>query len=128
MRLLRRLVPTFEVELSDDTHFQLQRLIDDEFVTEEQAFEELLSAGLEAYRTEPMDEGPEEGFSETGSGRTWPTRRRNTDSTPRPGPRRWCGPTSTAGSTSRTPKATPAACSTGSATPDRSVALGPPSP
>jgi len=58
-------VPTFEVELSDDTHFQLQRLIDDEFVTEEQAFEELLSAGLEAYRTEPMDEGPEEGFSET---------------------------------------------------------------
>ncbi|MFC6725686.1 hypothetical protein ACFQE1_15185 [Halobium palmae] len=58
-------MPTFEVELSDDTHFQLQRLIDDEFVTEEQAYEELITAGLEAYNVQPMEEGPEEGFSES---------------------------------------------------------------
>jgi hypothetical protein len=42
-------VPTVEVSLPQDVHAQFERLVDEEFVTEEEAVEELLSAGLDAY-------------------------------------------------------------------------------
>jgi hypothetical protein len=42
-------VPTVEVSLPQDVHAQFERLVDEEFVTEEAAVEELLSAGLDAY-------------------------------------------------------------------------------
>ncbi len=55
-------MPEIEVSLSDDTHFQLERMIEEEFVTEEQAIEELLTAGLEAYRHEPTIDEERTGF------------------------------------------------------------------
>ncbi|MFB6083851.1 MAG: hypothetical protein ABEJ94_06370 [Halorientalis sp.] len=42
-------MPTVEVSLPQDVHAQFERLVDEEFVTQEEAVEELLSAGLEAY-------------------------------------------------------------------------------
>jgi hypothetical protein len=59
-----RLVPQIEVSLSEDTHFQFQRMVDEEFVTEEQAIEELLTAGLEAYQNGPAEEETREGYSQ----------------------------------------------------------------
>jgi hypothetical protein len=59
-------MPKIEVSLSDDVHFQFERMVDEEFVTEEQAVEELLTAGLEAYNATsgPVDDrsGFEEGI------------------------------------------------------------------
>ncbi|WP_336002447.1 DUF7120 family protein [Halorientalis halophila] len=42
-------MPTVEVSLPQDVHAQFERVVDEEFVTEEEAVEELLSAGLDAY-------------------------------------------------------------------------------
>ncbi len=42
-------MPTVEVSLPQDVHAQFERLVDEEFVTEEEAVKELLSAGLDAY-------------------------------------------------------------------------------
>lgn len=44
-------MPKVEVSLPEDVHFQFERMVDEQFVTQEQAVEELLSAGLEAYST-----------------------------------------------------------------------------
>lgn len=49
-------MPRIEVSLSDDVHFQFERMVDEEFVNEDQAVEELLSAGLEAYNVAPEAE------------------------------------------------------------------------
>jgi metal-responsive CopG/Arc/MetJ family transcriptional regulator len=42
-------VPTVEVSLPQDVYAQFERMVDEQFVTEEEAVEELLSAGLDAY-------------------------------------------------------------------------------
>jgi hypothetical protein len=49
-------VPTVEVSLPQDVHAQFERLVDEEFVTEEEAVEELLSAGLDAYTRDTGDD------------------------------------------------------------------------
>ncbi|WP_092662852.1 DUF7120 family protein [Halorientalis persicus] len=53
-------MPTVEVSLPQDVHAQFERLVDEEFVTEEEAVEELLSAGLDAYTRDVSgdDRGP----------------------------------------------------------------------
>ncbi|AQL43782.1 hypothetical protein BV210_14195 [Halorientalis sp. IM1011] len=42
-------MPTVEVSLPQDVHAQFERLVEEEFVTQEEAVEELLSSGLDAY-------------------------------------------------------------------------------
>lgn len=42
-------MPTVEVSLPQDVYAQFERLVEEEFVTEEEAVEELVSAGLDAY-------------------------------------------------------------------------------
>ena len=46
-------MPTVEVNLPEALLAQLERLSEEEFVSEEEAVEELLSAGLDAYNTGP---------------------------------------------------------------------------
>lgn len=57
-------MPRVEVSLSDDVHFQFERMVDEEFVTEEQAVEELLTAGLEAYNAGTGTTDERTGFEE----------------------------------------------------------------
>lgn len=50
-------MPDVEIDLRDDLYVQIQQLADEDFLNEDEAVEQLLSAGLEAYRTdEPGEE------------------------------------------------------------------------
>ncbi len=51
-------MPTFELNLSDDVYAEFQQLADQEFVTEEQAVEELIASGIEAYNVSVVDDDP----------------------------------------------------------------------
>lgn len=53
-------MPNVEVSLPQDVYAQFERLADEEFVTREEAVEELLSAGLDAYTRDVSgeDRGP----------------------------------------------------------------------
>lgn len=42
-------MPTVEVSLPQDVYAQFERLVEEEFVSHEEAVEELLNAGLDAY-------------------------------------------------------------------------------
>ena len=66
-------MPEIEVSLSEDTHFQFERMVESEFVNEEQAMEELLAAGLEAYQSGPQEEEPRSGFSDDAEENLWDT-------------------------------------------------------
>lgn len=50
-------MPTVEVSLPQDVQAQFDRLVEEEFVTEEEAVEELLSAGLDAYTRDTSEDG-----------------------------------------------------------------------
>lgn len=52
-------MPKFELNLSDDLYSELQQLAEQEFVSEEQAVEELLTSGIEAYNVTIVDDDPE---------------------------------------------------------------------
>jgi len=52
------LVPNVEVSLPQDVYAQFERLVEEEFVTEEEAVEELLSAGLDAYTRDTSSDSP----------------------------------------------------------------------
>jgi hypothetical protein len=51
-------VSNVEVSLPQDVHAQFERLVEEEFVTEEEAVEELLSAGLDAYTRDTTTDDP----------------------------------------------------------------------
>ncbi|MWV65608.1 hypothetical protein GRS48_12365 [Halorubrum sp. JWXQ-INN 858] len=51
-------MPTFELNLSDDVYAEFQQLADQEFVSEEQAAEELISSGIDAYNVTIVDDDP----------------------------------------------------------------------
>ena len=51
-------MPNVEVSLPQDVYAQFERLVDEEFVTEEEAVEELLSAGLDAYTRDTSGADP----------------------------------------------------------------------
>lgn len=51
-------MPDVEVSLPQDVYAQFERLVDEEFVTEEEAVEELLSAGLDAYTRDTTSDNP----------------------------------------------------------------------
>ncbi len=55
-------MPTFEVELSDEVYSEIQGLVDEDFVSQEQALEELIGSGIEAYNTTIVDDSPEDDF------------------------------------------------------------------
>jgi len=50
---------TFELNLSDDVYSEFQQLAEQEFVSEEQAAEELISSGIEAYNVTIVDDDRE---------------------------------------------------------------------
>ena len=49
-------MPFVEVTLPDELLSEFEQLVDEEFVTEEQAVEELLSMGIDAYNVDVVDE------------------------------------------------------------------------
>jgi len=49
-------MPIVEVTLPDELLSEFEQLVDEEFVTEEQAVEELLTMGIDAYNVEVVDE------------------------------------------------------------------------
>ncbi|ELZ44861.1 hypothetical protein PN419_01765 [Halorubrum ezzemoulense] len=51
-------MPTFELNLSDDVYAEFQQLADEEFVSEEQAAEDLIASGIEAYNVSVVDDDP----------------------------------------------------------------------
>ncbi|RLM53972.1 hypothetical protein DVK02_11130 [Halobellus sp. Atlit-31R] len=58
-------MPIVEVTLPDELLSEFEQLVDQEFVTEEQAVEELLSMGIDAYNVEVVDESePGDDFME----------------------------------------------------------------
>lgn len=66
-------VPDVEVTLPDDLYGQLQRIADEEFVNEQDAVEQLLSAGLDAYRTTESTEPAGTDLSEEFAEDMWDT-------------------------------------------------------
>jgi len=58
VRSKRRYMPTFELNLSDDVYAEFQQLADQEFVSEEQAAEDLIASGIEAYNVSVVDDDP----------------------------------------------------------------------
>jgi hypothetical protein len=58
-------MPIVEVTLPDELLSEFEQLVDEEFVTEEQAVEELISMGIDAYNVDVVDEGaPGDDFME----------------------------------------------------------------
>ncbi|SFG71479.1 hypothetical protein SAMN04488063_2755 [Halopelagius inordinatus] len=51
-------MPVVEVSLPDELLSEFEHLVDEEFVTEEQAVEELLSMGIDAYNVDVVDDSP----------------------------------------------------------------------
>lgn len=49
-------MPTVEVSLPEGVYAQFERLVQEEFVTEEEAVEELLSMGLDAYTRDTSED------------------------------------------------------------------------
>ncbi|MFC6614368.1 hypothetical protein ACFQAS_05275 [Halopenitus salinus] len=58
-------MPTFELSLSDDVYSEFQQLAEQEFVSEEQAAEELISSGIEAYNVSIVDDEPRDEMMES---------------------------------------------------------------
>ncbi|MFB6131009.1 MAG: hypothetical protein ABEJ28_09340 [Salinigranum sp.] len=46
-------MPVVEVSLPEDVYAEFERAVDEEFMSEERAVEELLGLGVDAYRSEP---------------------------------------------------------------------------
>jgi hypothetical protein len=49
-------MPVVEVTLPDELLSEFEQLVDEEFVTEEQAVEELLTMGIDAYNVDVIDD------------------------------------------------------------------------
>ena len=49
-------MPIVEVTLPDELLSEFEQLVDEEFVTEEQAAEELLTMGIDAYNVDVIDD------------------------------------------------------------------------
>jgi hypothetical protein len=49
-------MPIVEVTLPDELLSEFEQLVDEEFVTEEQAVEELLTMGIDAYNVDAVDD------------------------------------------------------------------------
>jgi len=66
-------VSDVELNLPDDLYAQLQRLADEEFVSEQDAIESLLAAGIDAYRPRNSDGEPGADLSEEFREEMWDT-------------------------------------------------------
>jgi hypothetical protein len=49
-------MPIVEVTLPDELLSEFEQMVDEEFVTEEQAVEELLTMGIDAYNVDVVDD------------------------------------------------------------------------
>jgi len=66
-------MPTVEVSLPEDVYSQLERMTGEEFVTREEAVEELLSMGLDAYTRNTGDEVTETDMADEFADDMWDT-------------------------------------------------------
>lgn len=66
-------VPSYTVTLPEHVHAQFEQLADEEFVNREEAVEEFLRAGIEAYRTGGREETAGTDLSEEFAGDMWDT-------------------------------------------------------
>lgn len=57
--VLRAVVSQIELSLPDETYTELEQLTEQEFVSQEQAVEELLRLGIESYDTTVVDDEEE---------------------------------------------------------------------
>lgn len=57
--MLRAVVSQIELSLPDETYTELEQLTEQEFVSQEQAVEELLRLGIESYDTTVVDDEEE---------------------------------------------------------------------
>ena len=67
------LVPDYTVTLPERDYMQFEQLVEEEFVTREEAVEELLRAGIEAYGTGPSEEPAGTDVSEEFADDMWDT-------------------------------------------------------
>jgi metal-responsive CopG/Arc/MetJ family transcriptional regulator len=65
-------MPTFEVQLPDDLYARFQRMAESEFISEREAYEELLGMGLDAYNVEE-DEGTQADIADEYASEMWDT-------------------------------------------------------
>jgi Arc/MetJ-type ribon-helix-helix transcriptional regulator len=66
-------MPTVEVSLPEDVYSQLERMTGEEFVTREEAVEELLSMGLDAYTRNTGDDVAETDVADEFADDMWDT-------------------------------------------------------
>lgn len=66
-------MPTVEISLPQDVHAQFERMADEEFVTEEEAVEALLTAGLDAYTRDTSGENLETDVADEFADDMWDT-------------------------------------------------------
>lgn len=64
-------MPTFEVQLPDDLYARFQRMAESEFISEGEAYEELISMGLDAYNIE--EEETESDLADEYASEMWDT-------------------------------------------------------
>jgi len=64
-------MPTFEVQLPDDLYARFQRIAESEFISEGEAYEELIGMGLDAYNVE--EEDAEAGIADEYASEMWDT-------------------------------------------------------
>lgn len=63
-------MPQIEISIPEDTYAQFEQLANEEFISEEQAFEQLISAGLDAYSV-PQEDETREGFADEAEENLW---------------------------------------------------------
>jgi hypothetical protein len=66
-------VPDVTVDLPENVYVQFEQLVDEEFLTREEAVEELLAAGIDAYNTEDTTEPVGTDLSEEFGSDIWDT-------------------------------------------------------
>jgi len=57
-------MPRVEVSLPEELYAEFEQLVEEEFVNRDEAVEELLSAGMNAYRPEIEETDPESEFAQ----------------------------------------------------------------
>jgi len=66
-------VPDVTVDLPENVYVQFEQLVDEEFLTREEAVEELLAAGIDAYTTEETEDPIGTDLSEEFGSDMWDT-------------------------------------------------------
>lgn len=66
-------MPRVEITLPEELYAEFERAIEEEFMNRDEAIEELLSAGIDAYRPGSEEPNPEAEFAEEFADEMWDT-------------------------------------------------------